>query len=52
MREAIKEVTSTTVHEYALVQNGTSATLHGNAFRIFMVQLGASKTVPPKCARP
>ena len=23
----------------------------GNAFRIFMVQLGASKKVPPKCAR-
>ena len=27
----------------------TSATLHGNAFRIFMVQLDAPEQVPPKC---
>ena len=30
-------------------RNACSA--NGNAFRIFMVQLGASKKVPPKCAR-
>ena len=44
--------TSATLHENAPAKNETSATLHGNAFRIFRVQLGASKKVPPKCARP
>ena len=37
---------SVTLHGNASVQNGTSAMLHGNAFRIFIVQLGASKKVP------
>ena len=43
---------SATLHGNAPAQNRTSATLHGNAFRIFRVQSGASKKVPPKCARP
>ena len=38
--------TSATLHENAPAKNGTSAALHENAFRIFMVQLGASKSSP------
>ena len=38
--------TSATLHENAPAKNGTSAALHGNAFRVFMVQLGASKSSP------
>ena len=38
--------TSATLHENAPTKNGTSAALHGNAFRAFMVQLGASKSSP------
>ena len=38
--------TSATLHGNASAKNGTSATLHGNAFRVFMVQLGASKSSP------
>ena len=44
--------TSAMLHENAPTKNGTSAALHGNVFRAFMVQLGASKKVPPKCTRP
>ena len=36
--------TSATLHGSAPAKNGTSAALHGNAFRVFMVQLGASKS--------
>ena len=39
--------TSTRLHGNAPAQTGTNASLHGNAFRLFMVQLGASKKVPP-----
>ena len=38
--------TSATLHGNAPAKNGTSATLHGNAFRVFMVELGASKSSP------
>ena len=38
--------TSATLHGNAPAKNGTSAALHGNAFRVFMVQLGASKSSP------
>ena len=38
--------TSVTLHGNAPAKNGTSVALHGNAFRIFMVQLGASKSSP------
>ena len=34
--------TSATLHGNAPTKNGTSAALHENAFRAFMVQLGAS----------
>ena len=37
---------SATLHENAPTNNGTSAALHGNVFRAFMVQLGASKSSP------
>ena len=38
--------TSATLHENAPAKNGTRAALHENAFRVFMVQLGASKSSP------
>ena len=38
--------TSATLHENAPAKNGTSAALHENAFRVFMAQLGASKSSP------
>ena len=38
--------TSATLHGNAPAKSGTSAALHGNAFRVFMVQLGASKSSP------
>ena len=38
--------TSATLHENAPTKIGTSAALHENAFRVFMVQLGASKSSP------
>ena len=38
--------TRPTLHGNAPAKNGTSAALHGNAFRVFMVQLGASKSSP------
>ena len=50
-KEHPKSKTSTMLHGNAPAQNGTSATLHGNAFRVFMVRLDASKKVPPKCPR-
>ena len=44
--------TSATLHENAPAKNGTSAALHGNAFRAFMVQLGASKSSPGDRTKP
>ena len=38
--------TSATLHENAPAKIGTSAALHENAFRVFTVQLGASKSSP------
>ena len=38
--------TSATLHENAPAKIGTSAALHENAFRVFVVQLGASKSSP------
>ena len=44
--------TSATLHGNAPAKNGTSAALHGNAFRVFMVQLGASKSSPCDRTKP
>ena len=42
---------SATLHGSAPVQNETSATLHGNAFCIRMVQMTPPKRVPKKCPK-
>ena len=39
------------LHGNAPAKNGTIAALHGNTFRAFMVQLGASKSSPGDCTK-
>ena len=40
------------MHGSAPRRKKTSATLHGNAFCIQMIQMGPLKKAPPKCSKP